>query len=35
MFTFEDTVAKLEALDKFMTLHSYKENEAKIITEMN
>jgi hypothetical protein len=34
MFAFEDTVAKLEAMDKFVTLKQFKETASAINSEI-
>lgn len=35
MYSFEDTVRKLEGLEKFMTVSSYKDNESKMMAEID
>lgn len=35
MFSFEDTVDKLEALDIFLTFKGFRESEVKIMTEID
>jgi hypothetical protein len=35
MFAFEDTVSKLEALDKFVTIKQFKEAESQLKEEID